>query len=178
MSTEKTNLVRFLCVDVKSEETQEKLKTKLLKAIHNSEKKTTPTSSITHPLQPWHEDVHTLPDLRAEDITKAVANSSHVAFLLRNGQVCRIRVASWEESSSAKTMSLDALRQSQRQQGEVSSFQVLGDEELAQQLYIELNSRGLGLGGQQPYMGGAVPRHYNIMSNSVDQSGEMAVSAR
>lgn len=126
--------MKFLSVDIKSGETQERLKVKVLKAIHNSEKKTTPTSSVTHPLQSWSEEVHTLPDLKAEEVVKVVANSSYVAFLLSDGRVCRIRVASWEESSGARK-SVSALRQSHE-----SSFQVLGDEEYARQLQAELNS--------------------------------------
>lgn len=127
------HLVKFLCVDVKSGETQENLKAKVLKAIHTSEKK---SATITHPLQSWTEEAHSFLELKAEDVLKVVANSSHMAFLLRDGRVCRIRVASWEESTSSKTLSLDALRQSQQR----PSFQVLGDEEYARQLQAELNS--------------------------------------
>lgn len=134
----KGNFVKFLCVDVKAEESQDKLKAKVLKAIYSSEKKATPTP-ITHPLQPWNEDAHTFPELRSAEVTRVVANSGHVAFLLKDGRVCCVRVASWVESTS-KMMNVDALRQSQRG----SSFQVLGDEEYAQQLQAELNS---GQGG-------------------------------
>ena len=131
---EDEQLVRFLCVEVKSGDSQEKLKTKVLRAIRSSEKKTTP---ITHPLQPWSEEAHSLPNLKANDVAKVVVNSSHVAFLLQDGQVCRMGVASWKESSAGKSFSsLDALRQSQQS----SSFQVLGDEEYAHQLQAEFNS--------------------------------------
>lgn len=133
MSKEKAHLVKFLCVDLKSGETQENLKAKVLKAIHSSEKK---SDTITHPLQSWTEEAHSLPELQAEDVLKVVANASHIAFLLHDGRVCRIRVASWEESASSKTLSLDALRQPRQR----SSFQVLGDEEYARQLQAELNS--------------------------------------
>lgn len=129
----KARLVKFLCVDVKSGETQENLKLKVLKAILASEKK---SATIAHPLQSWTEEAHSFPELQAEQVLKVVANSSHVAFLLRDGRVCRIRVASWEESASSKTLSLDALRQPQQK----SSFQVLGDAEYARQLQAELNS--------------------------------------
>ena len=139
MSKENEDFVKFLSVEIKSGETHEKLKAKVLKAIHNAEKNSSsPSSLITHPLQPWTSDVHTFPDLKARDIVKAVANSSYVAFLLQDGRACRIRMASWEESSSRKTLNFDVLRQSQ--QGAGSSFQVLGDEEYARQLQAELNS--------------------------------------
>ena len=134
MAEGKNHLVKFLCVDVKSGETQEKLKAKVLRAIHNSEKKS--SSMITHPLQAWTDNSHTFKELRADQVTRVVANSSHVTFLLSNGRVCRLRVKSWEESSGSKTLSLDALRQPQQR----SSFQVLGDEEYARQLQAELNS--------------------------------------
>ena len=135
MSRSKENCVKILCVDVKAQETQDKLKAKVLRAIYNSEKKSSPTP-ITHPLQPWNEEVHTFLELKPEDVSKVVANSSHLTFLLRDGRVCRVRVASWEESSG-KAKSIDALRQNQRGN---SRFQVLGDAEYAQQLQAELNS--------------------------------------
>ena len=136
--------MKFLSVEVKSGETQDKLKAKVLKALHNSEKNALSTSSplthITHPLQPWTGEVHTFPDLKAEEVIKAAANSSYIAFLLQDGHVCRVRVSSWDELSggSGKMMSIDALRRSQ--QGTGSSFQVLGDEEYARQLQTDLNS--------------------------------------
>lgn len=140
--------MKFICVDVKSGETQEKLKAKVLKAIHNSEKKSSPNSSITHPLQSWTEETHAFPDLKAEEVHQVVANASHVAFLLRDGRVCRVRVASWEEASnsggSRTTLSLDALRQQTTSQQPRPSFQVLGDEEYALQLQAELNNRHVG----------------------------------
>ena len=147
MSKGNEDFVKFLSVEVKSGETQEKLKAKVLKAIHNAEKNSSvPTSLITHPLQPWTSDFHTFADLKARDVVKAVTNSSYVAFLLRDGRVCRVRMASWEESSGRKTLNFDALRRSQ--QGAGSSFQVLGDEEYARQLQAELNSgRGQWDGG-------------------------------
>jgi hypothetical protein len=133
MSEGNDNLVKFLSVDVKSSETPGKLKAKVLKAIHNSEKR---TSTITHPLQSWTDESHSFQELRADQVVKVVANSSHVAFLLSDGRVCRVCVNSWEESSGSKTLSLDVLRQPQ----ERPSFQVLGDEEYARQLQAELNS--------------------------------------
>ena len=144
MSSGRESLVKFICVDVKSGETQEKLKAKVLKAIHNSEKKTSPNSSITHPLQTWTEEAHSFPELRAGQVHQVVTNASHVTFLLKDGRACRIRVASWEESTSgSRTLSLDALRQQTSQQPR-PSFQVLGDEEYALQLQAELNNRHVG----------------------------------
>lgn len=134
MTEGRSHLVKFLCVDVKSGETAEKLKAKVLRAIHNSEKKS--SSTITHPLQTWTEESHAFKELRADQVVRVVANSSHIAFLLSNSRVCRLRVNSWEESSGSKTLSLDALRQPQQR----PSFQVLGDEEYARQLQAELNS--------------------------------------
>ncbi len=141
MSSVKEHLVKFLCVDVKSSETPEKLKAKVLKAIHNSEKK---SAAIAHPLQTWTADAHTLPELNSHQVLKVVSNSTYVAFLMRDGRVCRVRVASWEEPVGSKALSLDTLRQSQQQQQQQQpqrpSFQVLGDEEYARQLQAELNS--------------------------------------
>lgn len=139
--SEQETLVRFLCVEVKSGETQEKLKAKVLKTISNSEK-TTPIST-THPLQTWNEEIHSLQELVAEDVVKVASNSSYVTFLLSNGRACRLQMSSREESHSSKTFAnLDALRRSGTSfhQGARSSFQVLGDEEYAQQLQIELNA--------------------------------------
>lgn len=133
MSKGKDQLVKFLCVEVKSGETQEKLKAKVLKAIHNSEKK---SATITHPLQSWTDESHMFQQLKADEVVKVVANSTHIAFLLSDGRVCRVCVNSWEESSGSKTLSLDALRQPQQQ----PSFQVLGDEEFARQLQEDLNA--------------------------------------
>lgn len=140
MSEEGTGrFVKFLSVEVKSGETQDKLKAKILKALHNSEKSSISTVSavthITHPLQPWTGELHTFPDLFAEDIFKVAANSSYVVFLLCDGRVCRVHVSSRDESS--KMTSLEALRRSQTGGG---SFQVLGDEEYARQLQADLNS--------------------------------------
>lgn len=140
MSEDERKLVRFLCVEVKSGETQEKLKAKVLKTISNSEKKTTPTP-ISHPLRTWNEEVHTHQELAAEDVVKVASNSSYVTFLLSNGQVCRLQMSSREESHSSKTFkNLDALRRSGATSCQGERFQVVGDEEYAQQLQTELNS--------------------------------------
>ena len=128
-------------MDVRQEETQDKLKAKVLKAIHSTEKKTTPPTPITHPLQAWNEEVHCFPELKSEEVVKATANSTHLAFLLRDGRACRICVASWEESPASKNATLESLRRRGGGGSGLSSrFQVLGDEEYAQQLQAELNS--------------------------------------
>ena len=140
-------LVKFLCVQVKPGESQEKLKWKVLKTISNSEKKATPTS-VNHPLQGWTEDAHSIKELRARDVVKVASNSSYVTFLLDNGKACRLPVTSKVESSSLKTFAnLDALRMSGLggRAGDSRRFQVLGDEEYAQQLQSELNTSVGGL---------------------------------
>jgi len=140
-------LVKLLCVQVKPGESQEKLKSKVLKTISNSEKKATPTS-VSHPLQGWTEDAHSIKELQARDVVHVSSNSSYVSFLLSNGKACRLPVTSKDESSSVKTFaSLDALRMSGLggQTGDSRRFQVLGDEEYAQQLQSELNASVGGL---------------------------------
>ena len=138
MSSEGEQLVKFLCVDVKPGETPEKLKTKVLRLIRHAEKKTTPASSIIHPLQTWNGELHTLPDLKAKEISKVVANSSCLVFLRNDGRVCHLGVNSWEETSDNKPFSsVDALRQS-RHLG--SNIEILGDEEYARQLQAEFSS--------------------------------------
>ena len=135
-------LVKFLCVQVKPGETQEKLKAKVLKTISNSEKKATPTSA-SHPLQAWTEEAHCITELCARDVVKVASNSSHISFLLSNGHACRLPMSTREESSSVRTFSsLDALRISglAARPGERGRFQVIGDEEYAQQLQSELNA--------------------------------------
>ena len=157
--SEADQLVRFLCVEVKSGESQEKLKAKVLKTISNSEK-TTPTLA-SNPLQTWNEEAHTLQDLVAEDVVKVASNSSYVTFLLRNGRVCRLQMSSREDSHSSKTFtSLDALRRSGTsfRQGPRASFQVLGDEEYAQQLQNELNANTSPIMGPDWSQNRNVPR--------------------
>ncbi len=135
-------LVKVLCIQVKPGESQDRLKAKVLKTISNSEKKATPTST-SHPLQNWSEEAHCIAELHAQDVANVTTNASHVAFLLGDGRVCRLPMVSKNQPSSIKTFSnLDALRVSglSGHSGEGRRFQVIGDEEYAQQLQSELNS--------------------------------------
>ena len=136
MSGGDEKLVRFLSVVLKTRETQESLKAKVLKSISNSEK-ITPTSVSQS--QTWNEESHTLGDLVSQDVVMVASNSSFVTFLLVSGTVCRLPMSSREEFHSSKTFTnLNALRQSATASSH-ASFQVLGDEEYAQQLQMELN---------------------------------------
>ena len=62
--------VRFVSVTLKKNYSPSKVKLKLLRSIRQSEKRERQATSISHPLSPWKERVHTLADLPAGQVKK------------------------------------------------------------------------------------------------------------
>ena len=137
--------VKLLCVKLKSNDTPDKVKNKILKGLKAAERKNTFAAPIAHPLESWHDEVHSLPDLDASDIAQVASNAKYIVFLLKDGRVCRMRCAStWDTDTK---VSSELLSKSSQQ----LSFQVLSDAEYARQLQAEFDSLG---GGGGPFASG------------------------
>ncbi len=128
--------VNLFCLDLKPQDTREKRKGRVLKAIRNAEKKTTPIPPISHP---WREEAHALQELKGSEVLQVQASSDYIAFLLKDGRVCRMRVGSCGEKTPSRSLASHLKYFNQGPRGGEASG-VLGDEEYARQLQAEFNS--------------------------------------
>lgn len=151
--------VKLLCVKLKPNDTPEKVKAKILKGLRKAEKKSSSSCAITHPLQNWTNEIHSLGDLDSKNVAKVVSNSRYIAFLMRDGRVCRIRCSSKTPSRRNSVPNVgEILRRSNQA---VPSFQELSDAEYAKQLQARFDSErrsggGVGAEGRGQGLAGGV----------------------
>lgn len=133
--------VRLICVKLKSSDSPEKVKSKVLKSLRNAEKHVSQARSLGHPLgaSTMFEETCTIAELNAESVSQVVTNSKYIVFLLKDGSVCRLKCTSRESTLSKFTTSAF-----QRSNQPKASFQVLSDAEYARQLQAQFDSEGGG----------------------------------
>ena len=134
--------VKLVCVNHKSSDTLGKVKLKVLRAIRRAERRSSSTTAITHPLQSWTNQCHSLGSLPADDVLLTLTNSRYIVFLTKDGRVCRLRCASRPEVSQQKgESSVASILSTLRRRGSLSqgqvSFQEESDAEYARQLQVE-----------------------------------------
>ena len=142
MPTPAEENVKLICVKHKSSDTLGKVKLKVLRAMRKAERRTSSITAITHPLQSWTNQCHSIGTLPADDVQMTLVNSRYIVFLTKDGRVCRLRCASRPEVSQQKGENsvvsiLNTLRRrGSSSQGQVS-FQEESDAEYARQLQAE-----------------------------------------
>lgn len=139
ISTEES--VKLICVKYKSSDSLSKVKLKLLRGMRKAERRSSSSCGVAHPLQPWTSRCRSIGDLPADDVLTTSSNSRYIAFLTKDGRVCRLRCTSRPELSQKGDSSvgsmLDSLRRSQG-----VSFQEESDAEYARQLQAEFEAEG------------------------------------
>ena len=144
MLAEPEDKVKLLCLKLKSNESPEKVKLKILKGLKKAEKKNIKSCTISHPLQNWTNDVHSIAELNSDDVLKVVSNSHYLVFLLKDGRVCRMRCSSKDYSGKNPTSNINQVLRRSNIGG--PSFQELSDAECARQLQAQFDSEGRGVG--------------------------------
>jgi len=127
--------VRVVCVNIKQTDPPRKIKSKVLRSLRKSEKKTSTNSlTVSQPLQSWNKECHSVTDIESSDVVKVLSNSRYMVFLMKDGTVGRIKCSSAVGLGSKERSVLDALQRS------TPTFQELSDAEYARQLHSEMNS--------------------------------------
>ena len=120
---DKQCVAKLLCVPFKDSHSTEKIRRRILKRLKKVERKS--CSSMF---------VKTLPEPLANDIHSVSSNSKYVAFLLKDGRVCRMRVSSVTDVATQQF-----LPDSRRGGPQENDFQVLSDAEYARRLQAQFD---------------------------------------
>ena len=130
-----TDQIKVVCVNVKASDSPGKVKSKLLKGLRRAEKKSPTPVCVSQPLQSWSKDLHSISDIPANEVAQVSSNSRFIVFLLKDGNVCRLKCTS--SSSSTRKDSRSILESLQRP---TPTFQELSDAEYARQLQSDIMS--------------------------------------
>lgn len=122
---------KLLCVPFKDGHSTEKIRRRILKRLKKVERKSCSSIFIKPLCQPLTADIHTV-----------VSNSNYVAFLLKDGRVCRMKVSSLVGHTSHQLV-----QDGRRPDSQESSFQVLSDAEYARRLQAQFDQETDGRGG-------------------------------
>ena len=155
MSGSTEDNVKLICFKCKSSDTPSKVKMKLLRGMRKAERRGVAISAISHPLQPWNNQCHSIGALPAEDVLIALSNSRYVVFLTKDGRVCRLRCTSrpsvsQQRHDSSVASILSTLRSSSTHH---VSFQEESDAEYARQLQAEFEAESQRLLGGASVLG-------------------------
>ena len=142
MPTSTEERVKLICVKHKSSDSLGKVKSRLLRAMRKAERRSSGITTITHPLQPWTNQCHSLGALPADDVLMTLTNSRYIVFLTKDGRVCRLRCTSRPEvSKQSGDSSVASILNTLRRRGSSApgqvSFQEESDAEYARQLQAE-----------------------------------------
>ena len=155
MSASTEDNVKLICFKCKSSDTHRKVKQKLLRVVRRAERRGADVCAITHPLQEWTNQCHSIGALPADDILTTSSNSRYIVFLTKDGRVCRLKCTSRSDPSQQRhdnsvASILSTLRGSSSHH---VSFQEESDAEYARQLQAEFEAESQRLLGGASVLG-------------------------
>ena len=127
--------MRLLSIPLKEGDDKDKVRRRVVKKLKQLEQHISSgsASDLT---------IRVLENLKADNVSRVVANSRYLVFLLKDGRVCRMRCHSRTEASGQQKATEEMLKKKARD----TPFQLLSDAEYARQLQVEFDRERL-LGG-------------------------------